>query len=419
MFKRILFSRGKDSILYIGSSAISLPVFIIAMPIFARNLSSDDFAAIGYFNALAVFFIPIFSFSFYNYYMANYSNNSDEENKELLQTLLSFLIFSNSIILVIAFIVLNIYLEKTNSLFDAFPLGIIVLITSYAAIGIGFWKIKLRFERKSFLYFILTSSIILFNIAIGLLLVVFMELGALGRLIPLMFINIIFFIVFIFRYIYPIKINLALLKDALIFSYPLTLAAILIFPITYFDKVLIEQLHDNTEFALYNIGSSISLYVTIIAVAVLQAVEPDIFSLVAKKNKHLLINLFSMYIVVLIFISVCFTLVSSQVIDYLTAGLYTGVDKYATFMVVLKLLEQIVYFLGFILIAFKMTKIVLLNQLLLSIISVILLKHFIPIYEYWGAIYTKLFLLLFWLFLTYLAIVFRNKSFVSRFTVRI
>ena len=151
---------------------IQLPISVILSPIFSRNLSSDDFAAVGYFNALAMFFTPLFNLSFYNYYMLMYSRDNAEKNKELLQTLTSFLILSNIILIGIAILILQYYLLLSKSLFELVPLGIVIIITCASSIGLGLWKINLRFERESFKYFILTSGKALAVSAISLLLIV-------------------------------------------------------------------------------------------------------------------------------------------------------------------------------------------------------------------------------------------------------
>ena len=49
------FDKIKDSFFYFGAAIVKLPIALYTSPLFAKNLSASEFAAIGYFNALSTF----------------------------------------------------------------------------------------------------------------------------------------------------------------------------------------------------------------------------------------------------------------------------------------------------------------------------------------------------------------------------
>ena len=134
--------------------------------------------------------MPIIALNFYNYYMTVYHNNTKEENVDILRTLVSFLLIIDVFIVGIAFLILNFYLNYSGSNFNAYPMGLIVFFTSMFNMAIGFWGIKLCFEKKSSNFFILQTVGVVFSTLLGLLLVVNLKMGAIGRLLPNMIYNI-------------------------------------------------------------------------------------------------------------------------------------------------------------------------------------------------------------------------------------
>lgn len=397
---------------------MKLPIAIFTSPIFAKNLSHTDFAAMGYFNNLSTFLMPILALSFYSFYMTGYQSRTKEENNTILQTLVSFLLVIDVFIVTIAFIGLKYYLEISGSEFNAYPLGIIVFLTAMFNMGFGFWGIKLRFEGKSFKYFILRTSMMLFSVGLGLLLVVRFQMGATGRLIPNMIFLIGLFAVFFLLIVKRFKIDLDILKQAWLFCYPLLISALLVFPINYLDKILLERIHNSIEFGLYNIAGAIAGYFGMAASAVLQTFQPDIFKYVDKRNKRSLIQIFIVIVTVFIIGGGIFYSFSDYAVDYLTAGRYTDATKYISLFIIIVCLQPITFFLGNIIIALKLTKLGLLNTIFLASFSILIYSYLINNYEYYGALYAKITILSLSAVIVIIEVFNRNSKFISKFKVK-
>lgn len=409
------FTRLKDSIFYLGAALVKLPIAIFSSPMFAKNLSGNDFAAMGYFNALSTFLMPIMALMFYNYYMSGYHERSEEKSDEILQSLISFLIIIDVFIVTFSFIILKYYLISSGSTFDAYPLGIIVFVTAMFNIGIGFWGIKLRFERKSFKYFLLQTSTTLFGTGFGLLLVVKYQMGASGRLLPNMICNIALFLLFFGLTIKQFKINFIIIRSAILFCYPMILSVILALPISYADKLFLERIHNNDEFALYNIAGGISGYLGMATSALFQSFQPDIFKYTEKKSKHILIQILLVLLLLFILGSVLFIIIAPYAVEYLTAGRYIGAIKYIYLFVIITCLEPITYFFTYVIIALKLPKLDLMNQIVIAVISIISYSYVISIHQYFGALYVKIGMLSFLLLMIIVEVHYRKSKFIGKF----
>ena len=409
--------RLKDSVFYFGAALVKLPIAIFTSPIFAKNLSASDYAAIGYFNTLSTFLMPIIALMFYNYYMTGYHERTKKENGAILQSLVSFLLIIDVIIVILAYFALNYYLITSGSKFDAHPLGLIVLTTSMFNMGFGFWGLKLRFERKSFYYFILQTSVMLFSTALGLLLVVKFQMGAIGRLLPTMIFKTGLFVLFFYLFIKQFKLDFVIIRKALIFCYPLVLSGLLTIPIIYLDKILLERLHNNDEFGLYNIAGTITGYFGLTTTALLQTFQPDIFRYVDKKNKHSLLQIFLVMLGFFIIGGLIFYSISGYAVEYLTAGRYTGAIKYIWLFIIVTCMQPISYFLAYVIIALKFTKLDLINKVIIAILSISSYHYLISYYHYFGALYAKILVLTLLSVIIVIEILNRNSKVIRRFRV--
>ena len=413
-----LLRRAKDSALYFGAAMIALPISVITSPLFAKNLTAYDFAAIGFFTALMSFFMPIITLSLYNYYMLDYFKRDEAERKNILRSLISFLLLFNVVVVSLGYLILQYYLKFTGSQFKAFPLGLIVLLAVVAALGRSFWLLRLRFERKSTQYFVLSVIFSLLNVGLGILFVVYYKMGAVGKMIPALIIDFIIFLVFFLKFVRKINIDFKIVKRALLFSLPIILSALLNLPVLTLDKIFLERVNNISEFAYYNIAFGFAGYVYTFINAIAMTLEPDIYKFVGEKNKRKLVQIFFLLMATVLFSDVVFIIFSEPVIHFLTAGRYMGSVKYANLLVISQSCLALVYFLGSVLTALKLTRLEFVVMVIIAIISSGSLIMLISSFGFFGAIYSKLITYLIWFGLLALTIFFRNRNFIRLFYVR-
>ena len=332
--------------------------------------------------------------------------------------MVSFLIVFNLFVVSFAFFILYFYLKATNSEFNAFPLGLIVLLATVATLGRKFWLLRLRFERKSIQYFIISIIFTLFNVGLGILFVVYYQMGAVGKLLPAFLIDFIIFLIFFVKFVQNIKIDFIIVRKALNFCFPIILSALLNLPILTLDKIILERVNNINEFAYYNLAFGFAGYVYTFINAISMTLEPDVYKLVGEKNKKKLRQIFFLLLFLVILSNIIFISFSKPVIYFLTAGRYMGAVKYANLLVIAESSIALVYFFDSILIALKITRIELIVMLIVAIISIGSLLPFISSFEYFGAIYSKILTYFIWIGLLAIAIIFRNSKFMQHFYIR-
>lgn len=413
---KISFVIGKDFIFYLSSSIIALPITIILSPIFAKVLSAYDFAAIGYFSAVSIFTASIFTWSFYNYYMVEYSKNSQIENQKVLTSLFSFLLLIHVPLIIIVYFIFNTYLRISGSLFKSFPIMLIIAINSSLIISSGFWGVKLKYERKSFKYFLLVVIKLLSVNLLSYIFIVLFQMGATGKFLPGLIIDFLIALAFYFFVIKKIAIDWNIIKKAVRFSSPLVISVLLVIPIQYIDVMLLEKLNNLHEFALYNIANSIVGYFITLPLAILMVIEPDIFNLIADKRKKLLTIIFIGFVASITFLGTLYFLIAAPLVNYLTAGRYLKAQIYIGPFIIARCLDPIIYFLGFTLIALRLTKLGLFNVVVVCIMSFIIYPYFITLFGFMGAIYAKIIILLLWSVILLLEILNRNNKYILKFS---
>jgi O-antigen/teichoic acid export membrane protein len=416
-FIKSFFDRFKDSLYYFGSSLIMLPIALFTTPIFARNLSAYDFSAIGYFGALMQIFTPLLSLSFYSYYMVDYHKRTDNENQKVLSSLVSFLLLSNIFIILFGYLGILLYLKLSNSEFSAYPLGLIVLVTGYFAIGKGFWLLKLRFDKKAFDYFIISTISALIGIGLGILFVSLFKMGAAGKLIPLALIEIIAMIIFLRKYLVSLKFDMKIIRNAFLLGLPIILESLLNLPVLAFDRLVVEKINNVNEFALYNIGFSFSGYLFTFGSSLLMAFEPEVFKMISYGHKKDVIKMFFGFVFIMLFVNTSFLLVSKPMINFLTAGRYSGSVLYANNFIFSQSLLLFTYFIGFIATALRLTRIELIIKIFISLLSIFLIISLVGKYSFMGAIYAKYITYGLWAFLLSLALYYRKTPFIKYFQV--
>lgn len=350
--------------------------------------------------------------------MLDYFKRDEVERKKFLRTLISFLLIFNIFVVSLGYSILSVYLTTVKSQFSAFPLGLIVLLTGVATLGRSFWLLRLRFERKSTQYFALSVIFSLLNVGLAILLVVYYQMGAAGKLIPALIIDFIIFLIFFIKYVKQIKIDLIIVKKALVFSLPIILSALLNLPVLTLDKIFLERINNISEFAYYNIAFGFAGYVYTFINAISMTLEPDIYKFVGEKNKKKLIQIFVLLVVAVILSNIAFIIFSKPVIHFLTAGRYMGAVKYANLLVVSQTCLAVVYFLSSVLTALKLTRLEFIVMLAIAILSISSLLIFIPSFEFFGAIYAKLLTYFIWLGFLATAILMRRHKMMKPFYVK-
>jgi O-antigen/teichoic acid export membrane protein len=389
--KKDLIFHMKNAGLYFLGSIVQSILALIASPIYAYNLSADEFGILGYFGAISNFLSPLFIFGMTSIYMMNYFKQSEEDNKKLLFNISFFLCCFNTVIMFISYAAIYLYFRYMRVNIPLDPFAWFVLIALLLENIKHFVLINLRIRKEAMDFFIFSAFNALLNFGFGLLFVAYFKWGAEGRMSAPIVSTIILlpFCIYILKKYTTINFNIKVFIKATKAAVPLVLAAYAYVPIENIDRFFLERVNDLSEFGLYNIGITIAGYVLLAYVALGSAVEPDIFKAVAEKdNKGLIKSAFVIFVPFSILVGT-FMIFSKIIIWLLTAGRYVAAEQYANIALVAVFLMGVYWFLDKIFIALGKTKLNLFVNILGGAISIIVMYFAVKNFQFIGAAYGK------------------------------
>ncbi len=382
----------KNAFLYFGGSIIQLFIGIFTSPIFARNLSAEEFGILGYYNSLASIILPSTILSLQVYYIMKYFRQNEEENKQLFSTLIIFLSIFNILGLSAVYGVLYGYFTLRNVSVPFFPYSAILLISMFLEVHKTFALIDFRVRKKAFSYFILVTSFGIINVGTALLLVVKFNGGAAGRMAGSLIASFILtvYIVYYFRHSLHFKLNLKLVYDGLRFSFPMIISAYFYLPMANLDRILLERLDNISELGYYSIGFNIANYLNVAAKSLMTAFEPDLIKYIIAKNTAKFILSCFVYAISLLFITAVFLLVSKPLVDFLTSGRYTRAYIYANYGAVTFLIMNLGSIPNTFILALQKSKYMLYINIIAGIIGLLVYKLFIARWQFIGGSYARI-----------------------------
>lgn len=382
----------KNSFLFLAPSLFTLLINLFTMPIFARNLSHYDYSIIGYFGAIQGIITPILNLSLFPYYMRHYHKRTDTENDDVIKNIVVFLAFANLVTIVTGTLIVYLYFYVAEVEFPLFPYIFFSFFSVYFLLFVSSLKMKYKMKRKGISYAFLGILCPILNITIGLFLVAELNLGAKGYMGAILLgqgLVGIYALITLYR---NSPFDFKMIKDALILGYPLIIAAIMEFPILYLDRILLEQRNDIISFGLYSIGLMFAGYFVTVGSAIFQAFEPDFYKFIGKRQAKKTLLTAALVFGLLLFITILFNIFSSFIVSFLTSNRYPGAHKYADILIWANLLMLFSYFLAIYFVVAGKTKLLLLKQVILCILSVFFLYYAVVNWGFSGAAYARVFI---------------------------
>lgn len=377
----------KNIIYFFMPSIIGLMINLFTFPIFSRNLSSYDFSVMGYFEAIGQIFLPIMNLSFFSYYMKDFFSRSEEENRSVRATLVSFLLVVNIGIVLLGLALIMLYFNFADVTFPLFPFGILSLGAIYFSIFIAFLGVEYKLKKEGLKFFSLQTANIILPTTFALVLVVVLHLGATGRMLGTLLSQFILGVFALRMMLERVKFDLKIIKGALAFGFPLILIALLDIPTTYIDRLILERQNDVDSFALYNIGRKMSGFLFALGTAIYQSFEPDFYKYVSEKKTKKFLMIMGGVFGFLLIINCTFLIFAEPIISLLTSNRYTDSYQFANIMIWSNFFLLLSYALTIILIVNNKSTLLLYIQLMIAVSGVTIFMLFINYWKFIGASY--------------------------------
>ncbi|HRR52978.1 MAG TPA: hypothetical protein P5301_05905, partial [Bacteroidales bacterium] len=249
-----------------------------------------------------------------------------------------------------------------------------------------FMYYKMQKKPYKFMWFSIGSSLI--NIGLGLFMVVKLRMGATGKLLSIAIANSLIGIIAFFILTKGWTIDWKIIKEAFKLGYPLVLITLISIPVTNLDKIILERINDVVNYSYYTIGMQFSGYLMVMYSSIYQSFEPDIYKY-ANTDKRKLVYLALFIFGFAIICNLLFTLLSGNIIGFLTSYRYTGATKYANIFIWSNLFILMTYFLSAVFVAKGKTLSLLGRKVIISVCGLALLFYTINKWGFIGAATTK------------------------------
>ena len=371
--------------LYLLANVIASGVGILINPFLAANLSPNDYAIIGFYISLNSLFTPLITFSLLSFYTRKFFLVDKLELEKIKNTLLTFQLLFGIVSIVLIGLIFNIYAGQVNLTIEVFPYLYLSVSSLYFSGFYGFLLTEKRLMGKARSFFNFTMLNLVVNTSSALLLVVYWKNGANGRLMALLLTSIVSGVLALLSLRMKLFISKKILIEALKFSWPLFVSAILYFSFGGFDRLLLERLGDNKTLGIYNVAFQITAYLGIFGTAILQTFDPDIYKATAEKNIKRAMGIVGMIVGMVLGISVVFYLFARPVIDILTYGKYLDSVVYAKILVFRNAASAFAFASSGVIIGLGFPKVELANRVIGSVIAIYLFQVLIDKYQFIGA----------------------------------
>lgn len=373
---------------YFGASLIPMMLSLVTNPMVASNMSPKDYAISGYYLSFSTLIGPIIVFYLIHYYIKEYFRCDEESRNHMFAVIAKALIWFSGLVSIFCFTILFLYLRFFNTDFS-FPVMPYLAMTVFALPLTGLYSLqqaRYRMEKDAQSFFRLSVSNGLLGIALTLLFVVVLKLGALGKLLaPLMGnLTIFAFLTAKYREVWRVRTELREFRSIFIFCMPLALSAMLGYFTQGFSTTYLETIGDTTEYGIYIVGSSIGGYLTVFATAIGNTFQPDLYETTIKKQwkRYTLICLIRVGLIALVVL--LFIVLAPYIISILTAGRYDESTPYAQIVALSTIASSLYFLVNDYSIATNRPKLYLYTSVVGSICIVLCMPVAVDLWSYYG-----------------------------------
>lgn len=386
MHKQMIFlPHLKNLGLYFISSIFVALVGLLLNPIYAMNLSHEDYAIMGYFSSFNLLLYPLLHFSLFQYYSRQYYFTPEEKREDLSNTIL---LGSISIGIVTLFLFLGsfyFFYQAMGVSFPFFPYAVLTFIQVYISNITSFYLIKLRISRKAKRYALFSIIQCLLTTAFTLLLVVYYKYGAEGKLWATLLASIIVSTYALCKSLTKLSIDKEIIKKAIKFCAPLVISAIFWYFLSGVDKLFLERLDDTYTFGLYSVGSQMAAYLTIFYTTISNTFEPDIYQSIAQGRIKRLIGIIGMIVGFTATVNIIFIFLAPLIIGLLTANRYIESTSFAQILSVHNITMACYYMVVNLLVGYGFVKQELYVRILGALLSLVMFYLMIEYFGFYGA----------------------------------
>lgn len=381
----------KNAGIYFFSSLFVALVGVLLNPLYAMNLSHVDYAILGYYSSFNLLLIPLLHFCLISFYSRQYYFVKENEREELGNTVLLGLMSIGGVSLILFLVIFYVVHSVMEVEFSFFPYALLTFLQLYISNIITYHLTKLRIVRKATEFAKVTIVQCLITSALTLLLVVYYKFGADGKLWGALIATAIIATYSLMKSITRFAIDKDIMKQGVMFCWPLVVSALLWYFFTGVDRMFLERLGDVEQLGLYNVGVGIAGYMQIFFTTLNNTFQPDIFQSIALKQMRKLVYIMGTIMVTVVIVNLAFLVLAPFIIGILTAHRYTDSSSFAQILSLQNITMALYFMVINIIVAYGYTKQEMYIRMIGAFISVITFKILIANWHFYGAAWGQVF----------------------------
>lgn len=369
---------------YMAASLLSAVIGIAFNPFLAKNLSSLDYSIIGYFSSFNGLFTPILNFSVITYYVKKYFQIPEENRQEVCDTIVVTLLVWGLISSTLILLGFYAYFQIKNVEIPFAPYAFLIIIQLFGNNFALLYQVECRMRRQAQRYFWVVMILALSTLLLSVVFVIIIKWGAFGRMLSGMIAALIIAAYSIKKVFSRFRFSKPILKEAIGFGWPISVASIIQYFIFGLGMVMVEPLGNTTMMGLFAIGASFANYLHIFYTSLAQTFEPDVYKAVADYDFKKIVRIVLMIVGILSIIVVLFCFCAKPITHILTAGRYTDAYRFAQIMSVGTLTTYLMSTTKMLLNAFDFSKGCLVNQIIAAACSIFFYITMRNLFGYYG-----------------------------------
>ena len=268
---------GRNTLLYLLAMLVPKIIAIFTLPLYSHYIPPADYAIFNYTTNFSTFLAVVSALGLNTYYLLSYPKSEDK--KLLNGTMFWFLTLWNAVMLVFMGFGLLLLWPYLHMSFSYFPYVPMALVTHFFFVVdvIPMRTYRLRGEVHFYMIRVILKSIM--QAGFGILFVVVMKKGVMGKYWSEFIHNFVFAVVFLIYMIRNsyLKIDKAILKDGLKFGLPLVPSGMLKHGHAAINSAITEKMVSLVQLGIYSMGSSIAQVIQMVTSSISLAVEPEYY----------------------------------------------------------------------------------------------------------------------------------------------
>lgn len=384
-----------STILYSIGEIVPRILAFLLMPVLTKHLTPADYGITSYTTTIMTFVYVIASLSLNTFLLRNYYLEKTEDSKKrIIGGIFVFICLFNLGLLIAQFVVFPIAISAFKINIPFYPFFLLAIINNFFDVIAIIPMVLYRIKEDPRGFITLSLSKVVLQFVLTYIFVAKLDQGLIGTYMARLYVNIPFALV----YVYIIHkngiftLNLDRIKSALTFSLPLLPASLSYLIVSVSDRIILERFIPLTDLGIYSVAFTLSLALNIVVQALYKTFEQIIFKRFHDDDfQEVNLKLYKIFSIFVICGGFTIAVFSREVFSIVASASFFEGHKLVPAMVIAVIITGLNTYLSTLFIAASKRRLVAVLTTISATVCIIFNLIFVPLFGYWGSIYTTIF----------------------------